>query len=180
MYAASAFSSYDIRMRKRAGPACIPLLAGTCYIAAVKTVSVRGSFKAYLVPGELAALRMELSLPDGRAYVGSLRPHATDTADLWFEGFVSALDVYTAARDEILNADGAMPAVAPPRMDLWPCQLKLNLAPSFRPGDGEYHGKLWVSATNGRPGGEIYAVVADATEESGFTGWVAAYCARHR
>jgi hypothetical protein len=64
-------------------------------------------------------------------------------------------------------------------MDLWPCQLKLNVARSSRPGNGEYHGELWVSAADGRPGGEVYAVIADATEEPGFTGWVVAYGARH-
>jgi hypothetical protein len=24
-------------------------------------------------------------------------------------------------------------------------------------GDGSYHGKLWVSAVDGRPGGEVFA-----------------------
>jgi hypothetical protein len=85
---------------------------------------------------------MELTLPDRRAYVGYLRPHASgDTGELWYEGFVRAVDCVGAARDERLNSDGAMPEVAPaPLVGLWPCQLKLNPAPPSRQDEigGEY------------------------------------------
>ncbi len=124
------------------------------------------------------SFKVQLRLPDGRAYRGALRAHPSgDAGTLWYEGFVTALDPAVYARDEELNADGAMPALAPQRLGLWPCQLKLNPTPSRERDDinGEYVGRLWVSAADGCPGGEIYTIVANSSAEPGFTGHVTSY-----
>jgi len=58
--------------------------------------------------------------------------------------------------DERLNADGATPPEQPPSFDLWPLQVKVS--PARKPG-ADYVGLLWVSARDGRPGGEVYRIM---------------------
>jgi len=110
----------------------------------------RGSF-ILRVSGDV-----EIKLPDGRVYRGRLRRHI-DKATPWFVGFVHCQDEAGAQRDDRLNAEGALPDPRPSFFDLWPLQVKIN--PSRKPG-ADYVGLLWVSATDGRPGGEVYRVVA--------------------
>jgi len=64
-----------------------------------ETYPGRGSFKARLLPSQVAALRMELSLPDGRAYVGQTPSDRQ-------------------GRVVVRRPECAMPTVALPRMDL--------------------------------------------------------------
>jgi hypothetical protein len=99
---------------------------------------------------------VEIKLLDGRVYRGRLRRHITK-ATPWFVGFVHCQDEAGAQRDERLNAEGALPEPRPSFFDLWPLQVKIN--PTGKPGSG-YVGLLWVTATDGRPGGEVYRVVA--------------------
>jgi len=91
----------------------------------------RGPFEAHVdSEAGVAACKLDLRLPDGRAYRGTLHAHTSvEGGGLWYEVFVSALEHATAARDDVLNADGAMPAVAPDRFNLWPCQIKLSPSP---------------------------------------------------
>jgi hypothetical protein len=66
-----------------------------------------------------------------------------------------------------------VPAVTPPYFDLWPLQVKVR--PARKPG-ADYVGLLWVSARDGRPGGEVYRIVAETRESDVFlNGYVVPY-----
>jgi hypothetical protein len=127
-------------------------------------------------PSSPAPYVVELTLPDGRVYTGHLRKHIT-AGEAWYEGFLDATDPLVAIFDERLNADGAVPANAHPKFNLWPRQIKLSPSPLRKRGENgaDYLGTLWVSARDGRPGGEPYAVVADLGRTSVLTGYVTAY-----
>jgi hypothetical protein len=80
--------------------------------------------------------------------------------------------------DERLNADGATPPEQPPSFDLWPLQVKVS--PARKPG-ADYVGLLWVSARDGRPGGEVYRIIAETRDSDVLLhGYVTAYRRRGR
>ena len=112
--------------------------------------------------GSIAPYVVDLTLPDGRSYSGPLREHVTD-GTTWYEGFLEARSLGAALRDEELNADGALPNEAPPKFNLWPRQIKINPAPVPQHGKArcDFLGTLWVSASDGAPGGQLFTVVAN-------------------
>jgi hypothetical protein len=125
----------------------------------------RGTFILY-VAGDV-----EIRLPDGRFYRGKLKRHLGN-GQPWYVGFLLCQDHAGAARDERLNAEGAVPVVRPPSFDLWPLQVKVS--PARKPGD--YLGLLWVSTIDERPGGEVYRGVANRRASDVFlNGYVVAY-----
>lgn len=132
-------------------------------VASYMRLHGRGRFRMRNArPDSPTPFLVDLTLPDGRAYQGGMRRHVTDGEE-WYEGFLDADSMSTALRDEELNADGALPADAPPRFNLWPRQLKINPAPVAQSGKtrSEFVGRLWVSASDGAPGGQLFTVVAN-------------------
>lgn len=148
--------------------------AGIEALVAVWRKRGRGSFTS--TNNAIGGLVAHITLPDGRVYTSTLRRHHTQGRD-WYEGFVTCCDPHDADRDQLLNADGVLPDVAPASFNLWPCQVKLS--PSRFAGDkgSAWFGRLWVSARNDRPGGEVYSIFADRVAEGdvAFRGAVLAY-----
>lgn len=134
----------------------------------------RGSFIATKTPS--GGLVAHINLPDGRVYTTTLRPHHTHGRD-WYEGFVTCCTPEDADRDQLLNADGVLPDIAPPSFNLWPCQMKLSPSRFAGDKDSVWFGRLWVSARNDRPGGEVYSIFADgvAEDDVAFRGVVLRY-----
>jgi hypothetical protein len=128
----------------------------------------RGPFKMWPPVGQVYPV--EVVLPDGRRYAGRMRRHVTN-GRVWYEGFLEAEDADGARCDETLNADGALPPNASVG-SLWPRQITINTLPPSRRGSA-FVGRLWVSARDGRPGGEVYSVVADSGWGLPMVGYVA-------
>lgn len=144
----------------------------TAWWAAIEALVLRwqprhrkGTFTVVTAVGELLA---HISLPDGRAYSSTLRPHHNHGRE-WFGGFVSCTNADDAERDQVLNADGILPEIAPPSFNVWPCQMKLSPSRFDGANGSAWFGRLWVSARDGRPGGEVYSIFANAVAEDDVT-----------
>jgi hypothetical protein len=122
----------------------------------------RGSLKVFKNPADAEApYRAELRLPDGRHYQGRLRSHpCRHDGGFWYEGFVTAEHAAVYAQDQQLVRYPAMPALAPARWDLLPCQIKINPYPSARAHEvsPEPIGQVWVSRADGTAGGELFSI----------------------
>ena len=116
----------------------------------------------------MAPYRADLRLPDGRRYQGRMRSHPARSgqAGFWYEGFVTANHADTYAHDQQLARYPAMPAIAPVKWNLLPCQIKLN--PYSAAGDADaLIGSVWVSRIDGAEGGEVFTILAGLRHGSG-------------
>lgn len=129
----------------------------------------RGWINVFKNPADaLAPYRADLRLPDGRRYQGRMRPHpgGGDKGTFWYEGFVTADHADTYAHDQQLARYPAMPAIAPAKWNLLPCQIKLN--PYSAGGDADVLiGSVWVSRIDGAEGGEVFTILAGLRHGSG-------------
>ena len=106
----------------------------------------------------LAPYKVEMRLPDGRSYRGRMRSHPNSAGGFWYEGFVTAERAQGYAHDQQLVRYPVMPALAPARWNLLPCQMKINPYPVGDDVDGLI-GSVWVSRADGVQGGELFTIL---------------------
>ena len=124
----------------------------------------RGTLLLYKRPSDnLAPYRGTLRLPDRRSYSLRMRSHPGDLPGcFWYEGFVKAVAADDYANDQQLARYPALPHPAPPRWNLMPCQAKINPFPASAAhgGSPDLIGSVWVSRPDGRPGGQLFTILA--------------------
>ncbi len=130
-------------------------------------IGQRGWLNVFKNPADaLAPYRARMCLPDGRHYTGRIRSHPDAQGGFRYEGFVTALRILDYAHDQQLARYPSLPAVAPARFNLLPCQLKISPY-SAAHGRNSMIGSVWVSRPGGAHGGELFTIFARQRDHGG-------------